>query len=77
MRIRLNTYQGYPKLKGERMKHIQDLEEAWKCLNEWCDITSRLSNDGAVMVKEMERLKVRTLRLIGGKNGFKKDMGEE
>ena len=59
------------------MKQITDIEEAWKCLSERCDITSRLNNDGAVMVKEMERLKVRTLRLIGGKDGFKKDMGEE
>ena len=59
------------------MKQITDIEEAWKCLNEWCDITSRLNNDGAVMVKEMERLKVRTLRLIGGKNEFKEDMGKK
>jgi len=59
------------------MKHIKDVEEAWEILKEWCDITSRLSNDGAVMVKEMERLKIRTERLTGGKNGFKEDMGKE
>ena len=57
------------------MKQIRDIEEAWECLNEWCDITSRLSNDGMVMVKEMERLKFKTKRLIGGYN--EKNMGKE
>ena len=56
------------------MKQITDIEEAWKCLSEWCDITSRLSNDGAVMVKEMQRLKVRTEKLIGGDD--EKNMGK-
>ena len=48
------------------MKHIKDVEEAWEILKEWCDVTSRLNNDGLVMVKEMERLSIRTKRLIGG-----------
>ena len=56
------------------MKEIRDIELAWKYLNEWCDITSRLSNDGTVMVKEMERLKVQTKRLIGENN--EKNMGK-
>ena len=75
MRIRSNVYQDYPKLKGGIMKQIKDIIEAWKILKEWCDITSRLSNDGMVMVKEMERLKVKTKRLIGGYN--EKNMGKE
>ena len=56
------------------MKQIKDIEEAWECLSEWCDITSRLSNDGLVMVKEMQRLRVRTERLIGGDD--EKNMGK-
>tara|TARA_R100000808_G_scaffold6623_1_gene19526 strand:+ start:2433 stop:2606 length:174 start_codon:yes stop_codon:yes gene_type:complete len=56
------------------MKQIKDIEEAWECLSQWCDITSRLSNDGVVMVKEMERLKIRTKRLIGENN--EKNMGK-
>ena len=56
------------------MKHIKDVVKAWKILKEWCDVTSRLSNDGVVMVKEMERLKIRTKRLIGGDN--EKNMGK-
>ena len=46
------------------MKRIRDVELAWKYLNEWCEITSKYCNDGVVMLKEMERLKIKTRALI-------------
>ena len=47
--------------------HIKDIEKAYKLLTQWCDITSRLGNDGVVMVKEMERLQKQTKKLISEK----------
>ena len=49
------------------MKHITDIELAWKYLNQWCDLSSRLNGDSMVMLKEMERLKIKTRRLLGDK----------
>jgi hypothetical protein len=46
-------------------KHIKDIEQAWDLLTAWVDVSSRLNNDGMVMIKEMERLSIRTKRLIG------------
>ena len=46
-------------------KQIRDIEEAYKLLKEWSDVSSRLNGDGMVMVKEMARLNVRTKKLIG------------
>lgn len=53
------------------MKHIRDVEEAWELLKKWIDVSSQLNNDGMVMIKEMERLSIRTKRLIGDKDGDK------
>ena len=47
--------------------HIKDIEKAYKLLTQWCDITSRLGNDGVVMVIEMERLQKQTKKLISEK----------
>ena len=52
------------KFGGIMAIHITDIKKAYELLNKWCDVTSRLSNDGVVMVKEMQRLKVQTEKLI-------------
>ena len=44
--------------------HIKDIEKAFKLLWKWVDVTSRLSNDGLVRVKEMQRLQIQTEKLI-------------
>ena len=46
------------------MKHIRDIEEAYILLKKWDDVASRLSGDGLVALKDMERLQIRTQRLI-------------
>ena len=56
------------------MKEIRDMELAWKYLNEWCEVTSEFCNDGMVMARRMQRLKVRTEKLIGGDD--EKNMGK-
>jgi hypothetical protein len=46
------------------MKHIKDIEEAYKLLKECRNIFKRLNGDSVVMLKEMERVNNRIDRLI-------------
>ena len=52
------------KFGGIMAIHIKDIEKAFKLLRKWVDVTSRLSNDGLVRVKEMQRLQIQTEKLI-------------
>ena len=56
------------------MKEIRDMELAWKYLYEWCEVTSEFCNDGMVMARRMEKLKIKTQILLGGRN--EKNMGK-
>ena len=57
------------------MIHIKDIEKAFELLKKWDDVSSRLNNDGIVMVKEMARLSIQTRRLLGGIDDEEKNLG--
>ena len=45
-------------------KHIKDIEKAYEYLKKWVSISKSLNGDSVVDLKEMERLQLKTSRLI-------------